>query len=71
MPYRPQSPPQAPAGPNGMMASVATAETMAITGATAIIHGIAVAGVKASLDSSLNTSASGCIRPQGPTRLGP
>ena len=53
------------------MASVATAETMAITGAMAIIHGMAVDGVKASLDSSLNTSASGCIRPKAPTRLGP
>ena len=54
---------QAPAGPNGMMASVAITDTIAITGATAIIHGIAVAGVKASLDSSFNTSASGCISP--------
>ena len=37
----------------------------------AIIHGTAVSGVEASFESSLSTSASGCIRPFGPTRFGP
>ena len=54
-----------------MIASVATAVITEITGAMAIIHGTAVAGVNCSLESSLSTSASGCIRPYGPTRLGP
>ncbi len=71
MPYSPRSPPQAPCGPNGMIASVATAVVTMITGAIAIIHGTAVAGCDCSFDSSFRASASGCIRPYGPTRLGP
>ena len=46
-----------------MIASVATAVTIEITGAMAIIHGTAVSGVEASFESSLSTSAIGCIRP--------
>ena len=42
-----------------MIASVATAVDTEITGARAIIHGTAVAGVELSLESSLPTSASG------------
>ena len=42
---------------------VATAVTTEITGAMAIIQGTAVAGVNASLESSLSTSAIGCMRP--------
>ena len=71
MPYRPKSPPHAPTGPNGMIAIVATAVTTEITGAMAIIQGTALAGVKASLESSLSTSAAGCRTPRQPTRLGP
>ena len=63
MPYRPNSPPHAPTGPNGMIASEATAVKIEITGASAIIHGTAVVGVDCSFDSSFSTSASGCIRP--------
>ena len=62
---------QALKGPNGISTIVAMAVTTEITGAIAIIQGTAVAGVKASLESSLSTSAIGCIAPQGPTRLGP
>ena len=40
-----------------MIASVATAVTIEITGAMAIIHGTAVSGVEASFESSLSTSA--------------
>jgi hypothetical protein len=54
-----------------MIASVATAVTIEITGAMAIIQGTAVSGVELSFESSLSTSASGCIRPRGPTRFGP
>ena len=54
-----------------MIASVATAVKIEITGAMAIIHGTAVSGDEDSFESSLNTSASGCMRPLGPTRLGP
>ena len=64
-------PPQAPGGPKGMIASVATAVKMEMAGASAIIQGTAVRGVDCSFESSLNTSASGWSRPQGPTRLGP
>ena len=71
MPYRPKFPPHAPRGPNGMIASVATAVVIVIAGASAIIHGTAVAGGEASFESSLSTSASGCSAPRGPTRLGP
>ncbi len=71
MPYRPRSPPQAPWGPNGMTASVATAVVTMITGANAIIHGTAVSGCDCSFEISLSASASGCISPYGPTRLGP
>ena len=46
-----------------MIAIVATAVVTEIIGAMAIIHGTAAAGVKASLESSFNTSAMGCIRP--------
>ena len=42
---------------------VATAVVTEITGAMAIIHGTADAGVNASLESSLSTSAAGCIMP--------
>ena len=42
---------------------MATAVTTEITGAMAIIHGIPVSGVNASLESSLSTSAIGCIAP--------
>ena len=58
-------------GPKGMIASVATAVTIEITGAMAIIHGTAVSGVDCSLESSFSTSASGWSRPRGPTRFGP
>jgi hypothetical protein len=54
-----------------MIASVDTAAKIEITGAIAIIQGTAVSGVEASLESSLSTSASGCISPYAPTRLGP
>ncbi len=54
-----------------MIASVATAVKIEITGAMAIIHGTAVSGDEDSFESSLNTSASGCMSPLGPTRLGP
>jgi hypothetical protein len=54
-----------------MIASVATAVTIEITGAMAIIHGTAVSGVEASLESSLSTSAAGWRRPRKPTRFGP
>ena len=42
---------------------VATAVVTEINGAMAIIQGTAAAGVKASLESSLSTSAIGCIIP--------
>ena len=64
-------PPQSPLSPNGMIASVTTAQKIEITGARAIIHGTAVLGTEFSFDSSLSTSASGCISPNGPTRFGP
>ena len=54
-----------------MIARVATAVTIEITGAMAIIHGTAVSGVDASFESSFSTSAAGCRRPFGPTRFGP
>ena len=54
-----------------MIARVATAVTIEITGAMAIIQGTAVSGVDDSFESSLNTSASGWKRPFGPTRFGP
>ena len=46
-----------------MIASVATAVPTMITGASAIIHGTAVAGADCSFESSLSASASGCISP--------
>jgi hypothetical protein len=64
-------PPQASFGPQGMIASVATAVTIEITGAMAIIHGTAVSGVELSFESSFSTSAIGWSSPFGPTRLGP
>src|SRR5215213_6154321 len=54
-----------------MIAIAATAVNTEIAGASAIIHGTAVVGVDCSFESSLSTSASGCIVPYGPTRLGP
>ena len=54
-----------------MIASVATAVTIEITGAIAIIQGTAVSGVDGSFESSLSTSAAGWRRPRKPTRFGP
>ncbi len=71
MPYRPRSPPHAPTGPNGITASVATAVKIDITGAIAIIHGTAVAGVECSLEISLSTSAMRLHQPVGPDAVGP
>ena len=45
--------PRRPAGPNGMIASVATAVPTMITGASAIIHGTAVAGCRLLLRQQL------------------
>jgi hypothetical protein len=46
-----------------MIARVATAVAIEITGAMAIIHGTAVAGVELSFERSLSTSATGCSVP--------
>ena len=46
-----------------MIASVATAVSTEIIGASAIIHGTAVRGSECSFESSLTTSASGWSRP--------
>ena len=43
---------------------VATAvSTLKMSGAIAIIHGTALSGLNCSFESSLATSASGCMRP--------
>ena len=59
-------PPQAPLGPNGMIASVATAVKIEITGAIAIIHGTAVAGVELLLGQQLEHVGERLEQPEGP-----
>ena len=49
--------------PNGTSASVATAVSTEIIGASAIIHGTAVRGSECSFESSFTTSASGWRMP--------
>ena len=57
--------------PNGIMASAATAVRIAITGAIRNRKPTEVVGRNGSLVANLTISASGCISPNGPTRLGP
>ena len=56
---------------NGMIATVATAVSIEIAGASANSQPIDVRGRNCSLNSSLPMSAIGCRIPNGPTRLGP
>jgi hypothetical protein len=56
---------------NGMIATVATAVSMEIAGASANSQPIEERGRNCSLKSSLPMSAMGCSIPNGPTRLGP
>ncbi len=53
-----------------MIASVATAVTIEITGAMAIIHGTAVAGVELSFESSLKHVGQRLHQPVGPDAVG-
>ena len=56
---------------NGMIAIVAAAVIIEITGAIANSQPFAVRGRNCSLKSSLPMSAIGCRAPNGPTRFGP
>ena len=57
--------------PNGMIASAETAVRIEMTGARLKRNGIAVVGRTFSLRANFTISASGCRRPNGPTRFGP
>ena len=63
--------PRRPAGPNGMIASVATAVKIEITGAIAIIHGTAVAGATAPSTAASARRRAAAAGRTGPTRFGP
>jgi hypothetical protein len=56
---------------NGMIATVAPAHSIEITGASANSQPLAVRGRNCSLKISLPMSAIGCSRPNAPTRFGP
>ena len=56
---------------NGMAAKGSNAVTAVSRGASMNRILLAPGGVKSSLNISFSTSARGCSRPQGPTRLGP
>ena len=56
---------------NGMIAIVAAAVSIEITGASANSQPFDVRGRNCSLKISLPMSAIGCSMPNGPTRLGP
>ena len=56
---------------NGMIAIVAAAVTIEITGASANSQPLAPAGRNWALKTSLPMSAIACSAPNGPTRLGP
>ena len=56
---------------NGMIATVATAVSIEIAGASANSQPIDVTGRNCCLNSSFPMSAIGCRIPNGPTRLGP
>ncbi|NBQ44289.1 MAG: hypothetical protein EBU23_17975 [Mycobacteriaceae bacterium] len=64
-------PPQSCTPPNGITDSVATAAITQISGASRKIVALAPSGTKSSLKVSLPRSASGCMKPKGPARLGP
>src|SRR5437773_7707763 len=57
-------------GPNGITAYTKRAVTIEIAGASQYTITSTCAGMKLSLKTSLSPSASGCSRPNGPTRLG-
>ena len=57
--------------PNGMSASEVTAVRIATIGAIRNRKPTEVVGRNGSLVANLTISASGCISPNGPTRLGP
>jgi hypothetical protein len=57
--------------PNGMIAKAATAVMIEMIGASRNSQPTDVRGRNDSFVSSLTMSASGCMAPNGPTRLGP
>ena len=58
-------------GPNGTATKVVKAASTTTNGATQKITASASAGMMSSLSNSLMASAMGCIKPCGPTRIGP
>ena len=71
-PYRVMvCPPISCTPPKGMTESVATAAITQMSGDKRKIVALAPSGTKSSLNVNLPRSASGCISPKGPARLGP